>query len=84
MIKALIKIFYLITFLLFCYFILNYYFSIDNINQVEKKMSSKDIFKNKNYKIPYLKNNTKNVIIYNSEDIIEKKTKKRKIWELLN
>ena len=77
MIKALIKIFYLITFLLFCYFILNYYFSIDNINQVEKKMSSKDNFKNKNY-------NTKNVIIYKSEDIIEKKTKKRKIWELLN
>ena len=60
------------------------YFSEENIKKIKKNRvnienSFNDYFSN----LPILENDTNDVIIYNSSEFLEKKIKKRKIWELL-
>jgi len=79
-----LKIFYFILVNIFFYFVLSTYFSKTNISKVENKIFSiKKNVEKKSYNLPIVKNDTDNIIVYNSEELIEKKIKKRKIWELL-
>ena len=84
MLNNTLKIIYFIFICLFFYFVIYTYFSNTNIdksyNRVLKKQEN---LKKEIGKIPLLQNDTENIIIYDSEKIIEKKIKKRKIWELL-
>ena len=84
MINSSLKILYFFIIILFIIFVLSTYFSKNNILKIQKKIHSThkeiDI---KTYNLPVIKNDTGNVITYNSEGITEKKIKKRKIWELL-
>ena len=79
-----IKIFYFILISLFLYLILSTYFSKDNIlknSDISKKFNI--ILSDKFKDLKILKNDTNNVIIYNSENVTNDRIKKRKIWELL-
>lgn len=79
-----IKIFYFILISLFLYLILSTYFSKDNIlknSDISKKINI--ILSDKSKDLKILKNDTNNVIIYNSENVTNDRIKKRKIWELL-
>ena len=79
------KILYIIPFFLFIVFITNFYFSPENvknvnkfrdIKRVEKKISSTDL--------PILKNDTYNVVVYKNDiEIYKKKRKKYKFWDLI-
>lgn len=79
-----IKILYFILISLFLYLILSTYFSKDNIlknSDISKKLNI--ILNDKPKDLKILKNDTNNVIIYNSENVTNDRIKKRKIWELL-
>jgi len=79
-----IKILYFILISLFLYLILSTYFSKDNIlknSDISKKLNI--ILSDKPKDLKILKNDTNNVIIYNSENVTNDRIKKRKIWELL-
>ncbi len=79
-----IKILYFILISLFLYLILSTYFSKDNIlknSDISKKFNI--ILSDKSKDLKILKNDTNNVIIYNSENVTNDRIKKRKIWELL-
>ena len=78
-----IKILYFILISLFLYLILSTYFSKDNIlknSDISKKINI--ILSDKSKDLKILKNDTNNVIIYNSENVTNDRIKKRKIWEL--
>ena len=78
-----IKILYFILISLFLYLILSTYFSKDNIlknSDISKKFNI--ILSDKSKDLKILKNDTNNVIIYNSENVTNDRIKKRKIWEL--
>ena len=78
-----IKILYFILISLFLYLILSTYFSKDNIlknSDISKKFNI--ILSDKSKDLKILKNDTNNVIIYNSENVTYDRIKKRKIWEL--
>tara|TARA_B100000029_G_scaffold207957_1_gene205755 strand:+ start:1467 stop:1724 length:258 start_codon:yes stop_codon:yes gene_type:complete len=84
MFSGLLKIFYFILIIIFFYFIFSTYFSENNISKIESKITNvQKKSEIQSYNLPIIKNDTDNVITYNSEDFIEKKIKKRKIWELL-
>ena len=84
MLNSAVKIFNFILIILFFYFVLFTYFSKNNISKIKKKMLELERKSEiQSYVLPILKNDTNNIIIYNPEDITEKKIKKRKIWELL-
>ena len=84
MFKEIYKVVYFIIILLFVYLLFAIYFSEENIKKIKKNRvhienSLKDYLSN----LPILENDTEDVIIYNSSEFLEKKIKKRKIWELL-
>jgi len=84
MLNSSLKIFYFILILLFFYFVLSTYFSKNNTSKIASKiLNIEEKSKTQSYDLPIVKNDTDNIIIYNSEEVIEKKIKKRKIWELL-
>jgi len=79
-----LKFFYFILIILFFYFILSTYFSKTNISKIHNKILDTERESNlQSHDLPLVKNDTNNIIIYNSEEVIEKKIKKRKVWELL-
>ncbi len=79
-----LKVFYFIFIIIFLYFVISIYFSKDNSISIQNKiLNSTNESKIDTRNLPYLKNDTKNVITYNSDNLIEKKIKKRKIWDLL-
>ena len=73
------KIFYLMSFILFSFLTINYYFSEKNIIYTNKSRSSHSI---SSYgELTLLKNDTNNIIVYkNGLDEFNKK-RKRRIWE---
>ena len=84
MLNSSLKIFYFILIILFFYIVLFTYFSKNNILKIENKIldeKRKSVIQS--YDLPIVKNDTNNIIVYNSEEFIEKKIKKRKFWELL-
>tara|TARA_Y100000996_G_C22468051_1_gene620928 strand:+ start:816 stop:1073 length:258 start_codon:yes stop_codon:yes gene_type:complete len=85
MFKKSLKFFYIISTISFIYIVLSIYFSKQNRLEIENKtLQNKSKSQKETDNLPVLKNDTNDIIIFNSEDLIEKKIKKRKIWELLN
>tara|TARA_B100000401_G_C52142749_1_gene410355 strand:+ start:118 stop:375 length:258 start_codon:yes stop_codon:yes gene_type:complete len=85
MFKKSLKFFYIISIISFIYIVLSIYFSKQNRLEIENKtLQNKSKSQKETDNLPVLKNDTNDIIIFNSEDLIEKKIKKRKIWELLN
>jgi hypothetical protein len=84
MFKEIYKVIYFIIILLFVYLLFAIYFSEENIEKIKKNhVNIENSFKNYLSNLPILENDTNDVIIYNSSEFLEKKIKKRKIWELL-
>ena len=70
--------------MLFVYLLFAIYFSEANIKKIKKnRVNIENSFKDYLSNLPILENDTEDVIIYNSSEFLEKKIKKRKIWELL-
>ena len=84
MFKEIYKVVYFIIILLFVYLLFAIYFSEENIKKIKKnRVHIENSFKDYLSNLPILKNDTKDVITYNSSEFLEKKIKKRKFWELL-
>ena len=84
MFKEIYKVIYFIIILLFVYLLFAIYFSEENIKKIKKnRVHIENSFKDYLSNLPILENDTNDVIIYNSSEFLEKKIKKRKIWELL-
>ena len=84
MFKEIYKVVYFIIILLFVYLLFAIYFSEENIKKIKKnRVHIENSFKDYLSNLPILENDTNDVIIYNSSEFLEKKIKKRKIWELL-
>ena len=84
MLKEIKYIFYLLTIFFSVFFIIKFYLSENNI-----KRSNKVLIQHQNKldikfnALPIIKNDTKDIIIYQNENDQFKKKKKRKCWELL-
>ena len=84
MFKEIYKVIYFIIILIFVYLLFAIYFSEENIKKIKKnRINIENSFKDYLSNLPILENDTNDVIIYNSSEFLEKKIKKRKIWELL-
>ena len=81
--KILLIIFFLIiTF--FIIFVFAIYFSKDNINKIKNnRLNYLNNIEKKISDLPFLKNDTNNIIDYSYENLEEKKIKKRYFWNLL-
>jgi hypothetical protein len=84
MFKEIYKVIYFIIILIFAYLLFAIYFSEENIKKIKKnRINIENSFKDYLSNLPILENDTNDVIIYNSNEFLEKKIKKRKFWELL-
>ena len=84
MFKEIYKVVYFIIILLFLYLLFVIYFSEENIKKIKKnRINIENSFKDYLSNLPILENDTNDVIIYNSNEFLEKKIKKRKFLELL-
>ncbi len=84
MIIKYLKIFYFIIIIFFLYFILFTYFSNENISHINSKfIQNKKLSELSINNLPVIKNDTEDIILYNTDEFTKKKIKKRKIWELL-
>ena len=85
MLKNIVNLFLILCCILFFISIYKYYFSIQNITNVTNNRTNIETnLKDKSVNLPILKNDTNNVIEFNSgfnEEINE--TKPRKFWNLL-
>jgi len=79
---TLLLIFILIV--LFFYFVIHYYLSEENIKKINLSRSNVKVnLINKSSNIPFLDNDTNNVIEFNSGFNSENKIKKRSFWNLI-
>ena len=80
-----INLFFVVLIFLFFFNIYNYYSSNKNIKNINlKRLNIEEILKNKTLNLPVLKNDTNNVIEFNSsfsDDI--KSDEQRNFWNLL-
>ena len=84
MIHKSLKIIYFIFVISFFYFVIFTYFSKNNESKIYSKINKIENKSEINIsQLPRIKNDTNNIINYNSEQIEDKKIIKRKIWELL-
>ena len=84
MFKKTINIFFLISFFTFIFLVTKHYFSEQNLIFTNKSRSSYSVMLNKyENNLPLLKNDTKNVIIYNNELEEFKNKRKKRPWEKL-
>tara|TARA_B100000579_G_C22800470_1_gene839510 strand:- start:518 stop:775 length:258 start_codon:yes stop_codon:yes gene_type:complete len=84
MIHKSLKILYFIFVISFFYFVIFTYFSKNNESKIYSKINKIENKSEINIsQLPRIKNDTNNIINYNSEQIEDKKIIKRKIWELL-
>ncbi len=84
MIHKSLKILYFIFIISFFYFVIFTYFSKNNESKIYSKINKIENKSEINIsQLPRIKNDTNNIINYNSEQIEDKKIIKRKIWELL-
>tara|TARA_B100002051_G_C16226924_1_gene388542 strand:+ start:253 stop:519 length:267 start_codon:yes stop_codon:yes gene_type:complete len=82
--KDIFKVIYFLIILLFFLFIFITYFSKENINKIKKnRIEYRNAIEKKISDLPFLENNTENIIDYNYEKNEEKKLKKRYFWDLL-
>ena len=80
-----INLFFLFLIFLFFFNIYNYYSSNKNIKSINlKRLNIEEILKNKTLNLPVLKNDTNNVIEFNSSFSDEiKSDEQRNFWNLL-
>ena len=84
MFKKIINIFFLIFFFIFIFLIVRYYFSDQNFIITNKSRSLYSLNLNKYAdKLPLLKNDTNNIIIYKNDLEEFKNKRKKRIWEKL-
>ena len=85
MYKGALKIIYFFVIVFFLLFVFIFYFSEDNKNKIKHNRSN---YNTNLYKqisdLPFLENDTDDVIEYNYDKSEEKKVKKRYFWKLLN
>jgi len=79
------KFFYLFSIFLFFSFIITYYFTKQSDNMLKiNELDLQSKLENKLSSLPYLINDTENIIDYeNTVNNLDNKRKKRKFWELL-
>ena len=80
-----INLFFVVLIFLFFFNIYNYYSSNKNIKSINlKRLNIEEILKNKTLNLPVLKNDTNNVIEFNSSFSDEiKSDEQRNFWNLL-
>jgi len=85
MLKKIINIFYLTSFLIFIILTIRFYFSDQNIRETNKFRSLYSVKINNNTQnLPLLKNDTNNIIEYiNDIEIYKKNKKKFTFWDLI-
>tara|TARA_B110000438_G_C15675418_1_gene589988 strand:- start:479 stop:718 length:240 start_codon:yes stop_codon:yes gene_type:complete len=72
------------SFLIFIFLITQYYFSKENVILINKSRSTYALnLIDKTSKLPILKNDTNNIIVYKNELSEFKKKSKKRIWEKL-
>ena len=85
MYKKIKSIFYFIILIIFSSYIFFQYFSTENRNKVFKnRYDINNNIENEISNIPILKNDSSNIIEYNSLNPKNEKIKKRYFWNLLN
>ena len=84
MLKIIIQLIYIVIIIIFLIFIFSTYFSktnkINTYNKIYGKYNLNTVDINK---LPFMENDTDDVIIFNHDNNIDTKFKKRKIWDLL-
>ena len=85
MLKKIINIFYLASFLIFITLTVRFYFSEQNIRETNKSRSFYSVkINNKTQNLPLLKNDTNNIIEYiNGVEVYKKNKKKFTFWNLI-
>ena len=85
MLKKIKNIFYLISYIIFITFIIVFYFSDENIRSINKSRSLSYESLNKKIKnLPFLQNDTANIIEYTKDsEVREKKKKYYKFFDLI-
>jgi len=85
MLKKIINIFYLASFLIFITLTVRFYFSEQNIRETNKSRSFYSVkINNKTQNLPLLKNDTNNIIEYiNDVEVYKKNKKKFTFWDLI-
>ncbi len=81
MIKKFKNIFFLISFIIFTFLTINYYFSEENMIHINKSRSTYTLTLHNN--LPVLKNNINNIIVYKNDLEEFKKKRKKRFWEKL-
>ena len=84
MYKKILIIIYFAIIIFFLTFIFVIYFSKDNIDKIKNnRLNYHNSIEKKISNLPFLENDTNNIIQYSYENLEEKKIKKRYFWELL-
>ena len=85
MLKKIINIFYLASFLIFIILTVRFYFSDQNIRETNKSRAFYSVkIYNKAQNLPLLKNDTNNIIEYiNDVEVYKKNKKKFTFWDLI-
>ena len=84
MYKKILIIIYFAIIIFFLTFIFVIYFSKDNIDKIKNnRLNYHNSIEKKISNLPFLENDTNNVIQYSYENLEEKKIKKRYFWNLL-
>ena len=83
MLKKIILLLIFILTILFFYFTLSYYFSEENLKKIHSNRTNiAENLDNKSLSLPFLSNDTNNVIEFNSSFNSENKSK-RNFWDLI-
>ena len=82
MLKKIILLIIFILTILFFYFTVSYYFSEENLKKIHSNRTNIVNLDNKSLSLPFLSNDTNNVIEFNSGFNSENKTK-RNFWDLI-
>jgi len=84
MYKKILIIIYFAIIIFFLTFIFVIYFSKDNIDKIKNnRLNYHNSIEKKISNLPFLENDTNNIIQYSYENLGEKKIKKRYFWNLL-
>ena len=81
MIKQFKYIIFLISFIIFTFLTINYYFSEENMIHINKSRSTYTLTLYNN--LPLLKSDTNNIIVYKNDLEEFKKKRKKRFWEKL-
>jgi len=81
MVKKFKTIIFLLLFISFTFFTINYYFSEEHVVHVKKSRLTYSLTSYKD--LPLLKNDTNNIINYKNDLEIFKKKRKKRFWENL-